>query len=362
MKGYPMSRISKRLPLAASALLTLLFGLWGGLLRVQWHLPVPQANWVSFHGPLMVGGFFGTLISLARSSMLGHRAGLLVPLTAALGAWTLLLGGPENWGAALFLAASLGYLLICLGFFKKQPAYAAALALAGGCGWAWSNYFWWRGEPIPRLMAGWQSLFVLTVASERLEAVRWQTSRVRTLALLAAAGTLVSGILLQPFQPAWGARIAGAGFILLALCLLTFDRGWSGANKERWKGYTQACLISGYAWLLAGGFCALFFAPVESGFAYDAALHCVFLGLVFSMVFSHVPLLLSRVLKTPLPFHSLFYGHWFLLQASLMVRVGGDAMGSSYWRQWGSMLNAFALLLFILNTALAVKRGKRKGE
>jgi hypothetical protein len=67
-------------------------------------------------------------------------------------------------------------------------------------------------------------------------------------------------------------------------------------------------------------------------------------------------------LKTPVPFHWFFYAHWFLLQASLVVRLGGDAMGSTPWRRWGALLNAFALLLFILNTVLAVRRGRRSAK
>src|SRR5579872_5618236 len=111
-----MIQIIKRSLLPLSAILTLLFAVWGGLLRLQWSLPIPQANWISFHGPLMVSGFFGTIIGLARASVLKSKVGLLVPLATALGAWTLLLGGPENWGALLFLAASLGYLLVSIAF------------------------------------------------------------------------------------------------------------------------------------------------------------------------------------------------------------------------------------------------------
>jgi hypothetical protein len=357
-----MILISKRIPLALSALLTLLFALWGGLLRLQWHLPVPQANWISFHGPLMVSGFFGTVIGLARANVLKFKAGLLVPLATTLGAWTLLLGGPEKWGASLFLAASLGYLLVSIGFFWKQPAYAAALALVGGCGWAWANFFWWRGEPIPHVMAGWQLLFVLTIASERLEAVRFQPSGTRAWILTAATGLLAAGAAWQPFQPAFGVRLAAAGYLLLASFLLVFDRGWNSQKTGGWKDFTKVCLLSGYGWLFMGALVGLAHAPVDSGFAYDAFLHCLFLGLVFSMVFSHAPLLLPRVLKTPVPFHPFFYSHWFLLQASLAARVGGDALGSTPLRRWGAMFNALALLLFILNTALAIRQGRRLGH
>jgi hypothetical protein len=348
----------KRIPLALSALLTLLFAVWGGLLRLQWALPIPEANWISFHGPLMVNGFFGTIIGLARANGLKSKAGLMVPLATALGAWTLLLGGPEKWGALLFLLASLGYLIVSAGFFKKQPFYIAALALAGGCGWAWANYFWWRGESIPHVMIGWQLLFVLTIASERLEAVHWKPSSAQSLILTLAVGSLVLGAVWQPFYPAVGIRTASLGYLSLALLLLIFDNGWKNQKLGEWKIYAKFCLLSAYLWLIVCSLVGLWAAPTDSGFAYDAFLHALFLGFVFSMVFSHAPLLLPRVLKTPVPFHPFFYAHWVLLQASLITRVGGDMLESVPLRRWGALLNALALLIFFINTILAILKGK----
>ncbi len=54
----------KRLPLLALSILALLAGLWAGLLRLGWSLPPIQPGLYVAHGPLMVCGFLGTLISL----------------------------------------------------------------------------------------------------------------------------------------------------------------------------------------------------------------------------------------------------------------------------------------------------------
>ena len=47
----------------------LVAGVWGGLVRLPLNLPLPggNANWLSFHGPLMVCGFLGTAIGLERA-------------------------------------------------------------------------------------------------------------------------------------------------------------------------------------------------------------------------------------------------------------------------------------------------------
>ena len=63
----------QRLPLLALSILALLAALWAGLVRLGWSLPVgpPGVLYVA-HGPLMVCGFLGTLISLERAVALGE--------------------------------------------------------------------------------------------------------------------------------------------------------------------------------------------------------------------------------------------------------------------------------------------------
>ena len=67
--------------LAVSALL---FGMWAGLIRLGWVLPVLQPPLPMLHGPLMVCGFLGTLIGLERAVGTGKRWAYAGPaLTAA---------------------------------------------------------------------------------------------------------------------------------------------------------------------------------------------------------------------------------------------------------------------------------------
>ena len=54
-------------PLILLAVLALLAGLWAGLLRMAWQLPLLQPTLPMSHGPLMVSGFLGTLIGLERA-------------------------------------------------------------------------------------------------------------------------------------------------------------------------------------------------------------------------------------------------------------------------------------------------------
>jgi hypothetical protein len=93
--------------------------------------------------------------------------------------------------------------------------------------------------------------------------------------------------------------------------------------------------------------------------AYDAALHALLLGFVFSMVFGHAPIIFPAVLRVAVPYAPAFYAPLALLHASLALRLAGDATGSFEAARWGALASAVALLGFIANTAAAVVRGRR---
>src|SRR5690554_2531500 len=102
----PDAPIARRYPLLGLGMLALLAGLCGGLLRVGWgsaHVPVTLAL---AHGPLMVCGFLGTLISLERAVALRRGWAYAVPLAAGLGGVLAMVGGAV--GVLLFTLASLG--------------------------------------------------------------------------------------------------------------------------------------------------------------------------------------------------------------------------------------------------------------
>ena len=57
--------------------------MWLGLVRLGWNLPLPWQDQLIAHGPLMVCGFLGTLISLERAVGLGSPWGYAAPVLVA---------------------------------------------------------------------------------------------------------------------------------------------------------------------------------------------------------------------------------------------------------------------------------------
>lgn len=98
-----------RLPLMALAGAALLAALWAGLARLGWRLPSLQP---AAHGPLMISGFLGTLISLERAVALQRRWPYLAPLLSGLGGLALLLSLPAEIALSLSVLGSLGLVVI----------------------------------------------------------------------------------------------------------------------------------------------------------------------------------------------------------------------------------------------------------
>jgi len=64
-----------RFPLMGLGVLGLLAAMWAGLVRLGWGLPALRPGLPIAHGPLMISGFLGTLISLERAVALERRCG-----------------------------------------------------------------------------------------------------------------------------------------------------------------------------------------------------------------------------------------------------------------------------------------------
>src|SRR5438128_11530676 len=96
-----MTRRAWRAPLMVVALLSLTWGVWMGLLRLGWALPLPWPDQLILHGPLMVGGFLGTLIGVERAVGISKRWAYAAPVLTAAGSVLLVFGPPGVLGPLL---------------------------------------------------------------------------------------------------------------------------------------------------------------------------------------------------------------------------------------------------------------------
>jgi hypothetical protein len=345
--------------------LALLLGMWAGLVRLGWGLPPIHATLTLVHGPLMLSGFLGTLIGLERAVALGAGWAFAAPALTALGTVVTADGPPGPAGPLVFSLGSLVLVVSTAAVVSRQPTPASLLMGLGALAWLAGNIVWLVGAPVQTAVPWWAGFLVLTIVGERLLLSRlirpstWGRAAAALALGLYLLGTVLSGISSQAGGQPAGWRLAGAGMLGLALWLFRYDPVRFTSRQPGQARFVAICLLSGFAWLGISGLLWLASGGVAAGPHYDAMLHSLFLGFVFAMIFGHAPIMLPAVLGRPVPFRLAFYAHLVLLHASLLVRLAGDLAALPAARQWGGLLNVAALLLFMVNTFLAVRSAAR---
>lgn len=356
-------RHPQRLPLLALGMLALLTGLWAGLARLGWEVPLPRPGFSSLHGPLMVSGFLGTLISLERAVALGKPWAYAAPLLTGLGSAGLIVGMPLRPAQWLIVAGSAGLVAIFAAIIRRHPALYTFTMGGGAVVWAAGNLLWCFGRPLFLVVFWWMAFLLVTIAGERLELARLQqVTRVARATFLLVTGVLLAGLILLGWSFDLGVRVFGAGCAGLALWLGRHDIARRTVRQAGLTRFMAICLLTGYAWLGISGLSAIWSGGVPAGPQYDGTLHAFFLGFVFAMIFAHAPVIFPAVLGARMLYRPLFYGHVLLLQVTLVVRLAGDAAGWGAGRQVGGLLNAVTLLLFLVNTVSALRSPPARPE
>jgi len=340
--------------------LSLLSGLWAGLVRLGWLLPLPHEHFVLAHGPLMLVGFLGTLIGLERAVALARAWPYGIPILTALSSLATLLALPVQLSASSASMASLLLLMVFIALYHQYPAEHFVVMGVSAIAWFVGNILWLLGLRLYSVVPWWVGFLVLMIAGERLELsrIRQPPLTVRAKFYLSVA-IFILGLCATLVDFHNGLRIAAVGLLAIALWLLRYDLAWQSVRQAGLSRYMALGLIAGYFWLALGALLWLGLGQsFSAGAKYDAMLHAIFLGFVFSMIFAHAPIILPTITGLPLPFRNVFYLHAGLLHASLLLRVAGDLAVWPSLQRWGGLLNTLAVLLFLANNVLAVRKGE----
>lgn len=343
----------------ALGFVALIVGVAAGLARLGWGLPPVAARSAALHGPLMICGFFGVVISLERAVAIGRPWAYAAPLLAGAGNLLALAG---NAGAAAwpYLAAGLLLIAASLDVLRRQrELFTLTLAIAAAC-WPIGTALWAAGAGVHAAAGWWLAFLILTIAGERLELSRFMPpSRSARHAFTAILALILAA--LAAGEQRWAGAALGAGLLLLSAWLLRHDIARRTVRKTGLTRFIAVCLLSGYLWLAIGGAIVAAAGGLAPGSpAYGAAMHALGLGFVFSMVFGHAPIIFPAVLRVEVPYRRWFYLPLLLLHASLALRLAGEASGAFDWVRAGGMLNALALAGFVAGTAAAVALGARQ--
>jgi hypothetical protein len=333
----------------------LLLGVGAGLARLGTG-PGPAAG-APLHGALMLPGFLGTLIGVERAAAARRAWAWAAPLLTGAGALAALAsGGAASARAAVAAGAIVLVLALAVGFPSLRAPAAATQAVAALC-FAVGSARWAAGAAIWQAAPWWVAFPVLTIAGERLELsrvvappARWQR------AFGAIVALVVLGLVVGEAARDVGLRLQGLGYAALAAWLARFDLARRSLRRPGRTRFMAVAVLSGLVWLAIGGLGALFHGLPPAGRVTDGLLHAWLLGFVFPLVFAHAPLILPAVLGVAIAYRPRFHVHLWLLHAGLVLRIAADLAGSLPLRRGGAWLNAAAVVLFLVQTAGAVRR------
>lgn len=347
----------RRLPLLAAAFVALGAGVAGGLARIGWQVDAGGA--AAWHGPLMVCGFFGTVIGLERAVALDRGWPWLAPIASGLGGLALL-AGAVTAAVLLLTAASVVMLAGSVDVWRRQRAlFTLTLVLGASC-WLAGNGLWLAAGAIQPAVPWWIGFLVLTIAGERLELSRLLPSSTGARhAFAAIVAWFVGALAATLVAEGPGLALAGLALVALAAWLVRHDIARWTVRTQGLTRFVAVSLLSGYAWLAAGGALLAAAGAGATGHVWDAALHALMLGFVFAMVFGHAPLIFPAVVRVAIPYHPTFYLPLALLHASVAARVAADLAALPGARAAAGMASAAALAAFVLSTLAAVVRGRR---
>src|SRR5690625_4763193 len=203
----------------------------------------------------------------------------------------------------------------------------------------------------------WLGFLVLTIAGERLELSRMVMHAPRIQRMFVGIAILfAAGLILSSLYPGPGVRLTGSALVLMGIWLARYDVARHTIKMTGLTRYVAACLLAGYAWMIAGGTLMIFFGGQTAGPYYDAYLHAVFVGFVFSMIFGHAPIIFPSVLSLPLFYRPYFDLPLVGLHAALLTRPAGSARVQPGLRLWGGLGTAVGIGLFLGCVLTAVIR------
>lgn len=351
----------KRHVILLAGVISLLAGMWAGLLRAGWVLPVWQPALLIYHGPLMVCGFLGTVIAFERAVALQKRWTFAGPAATGAGGLLLAFFGYAQASGVLFVLGAMMLTVVSYFVYRLHPAPFHAVIAGGSLFFTVGCVLWFIGWPVFRAVPWWIGFLLATIVGERIELNRLlQLSKGVKGLLFGCLAVMAAGMALSLLDYAAGMRLLGVGALGSALWLLRWDIAKRMLKTAGLTKFTAICLFTGYLWLAVGGVLLFTFGAEAAGMRYDAMLHAVFLGFVMSMIFGHAPIIAGAVLRLPVNFTPGFYTHVVMLHCAVIIRIGGDLLGIFTGYRWGALLTSLAVLLFLVNTERAVYRSRQE--
>jgi len=231
----------------------------------------------------------------------------------------------------------------------------------GGLSLFIGNSLFLAGYPVFEIVIWWMGFPVLTIFGERLELNRIMRPPKNAQRIFVGFIVIwIAGAVILHESREHGWHLLMAATLATAIWLVKYDIARRTIKSVEWTKYSAWCLLSGYAWLIITSITGLITGLPYAGPVYDALLHMVFVGFVFSMIFAHASVIIPSLSGKIVPWSRYFYLPFFLLHGSLLLRIAGDFIGNFSIRAIGSWINVIAILLFLGGIVFRLLRGEKQ--
>ncbi|MBE7411161.1 MAG: hypothetical protein L6Q54_00260 [Leptospiraceae bacterium] len=325
----------------------LFLGVIGGLSRIGVLQISNNFHWNDMHGPLMVSGFLGIVISLERAVALNKYWGYFSPVFSILGAVFLAFDVLSLPIASVFFAIGNLFLVgIFLYFLKIHFDRNLVFMAIGAFFFFLGNLYLIFGNSIYVAVSFWIVFLILTIVAERLELSSFLVRSKNQILLLWILLFLVG---IFSFLKTGGVFF-GAAILGVALWLAFNDIARRTVQKTGLARFSAFSLLIGYVWLGVSGVLFILMQDLKPGYYYDSVVHSFFLGFIMLMIFGHAPIIFPSVLGVGFVYSPIFYIHVLVMNFALVLRVYGNLTGNFSLRVFGGIGNSISIGLFLLFT------------
>jgi hypothetical protein len=280
------------------------------------------------------------------------------PILGGAGTIVLLVSGATVPAVGLLTAGAAVLVAVNLEMLRRHTTLDVLTMTIGAGFLLVADAAWLADRAVPLLTPWWVAFLVLTITGERLELARLRIhGRAAYSTFIVAAALYIGALLFMVLDAALGVRLSGVGMLALTVWLLRYDIARMTIKRPGLPRFVAACLLAGYAWLGVAGLIAIGAGQIWAGFSYDAYLHAVLLGFVFSMVFGHAPIIFPAILERPIGFVRFAWVPLVLLHVSIAARIVGDVVANQELRQAAGVLTALSIALYGVVVFVGLVRG-----
>ncbi len=347
-----------RIPFMLAAVFNLIAGIWAGLIRLGWDLPLTPI--AVHHGAIMVGGFLTTLIALEKVIPLKRKPAFFVPVISAL-SLIMVIPGYFHAGLYFLLAGSVGLFIIHAYYLYLHPRDLSIILMMIGAGCLIvGNAMLVQKQFYPAAFPWWMGFLLFTITAERIELSKFLpvSSKMKYL-LLGFMALFLLGVII-PFHGI-GKYLSAVAMICIAVWMLQHDVMRIGLKKAGLTRFSSVALLFANGWLIING--VLLIVMPDTAYSYDTLVHSFFIGYALAMIFAHGPIILPGVLGiTSKPYHPVLYGWLFLVQGSLLLRLIADSLISTEWRKISGILTGAGILLYFVSLVVLVIKERQHAK